>query len=64
MEPPSQKKRAYLILLALPFAGLMVPAIFARAEPALFGFPFFYWYQFAWLFATTALTALVYRQTR
>jgi hypothetical protein len=64
MQPPSQRKRAALILLAVPFAGLMVPALYARQEPALFGFPFFYWYQFAWLFATTALTALVYRQTR
>jgi hypothetical protein len=64
MRPPSQKKNAFLILLTLPFVGLMVPAIYARTEPALFGFPFFYWYQFAWLFATSALTAIVYRQTR
>jgi hypothetical protein len=30
----------------------------------LFGFPFFYWYQFAWLFGSAAVTLLVYRKTR
>jgi Protein of unknown function (DUF3311) len=52
------------LILVLPFIALLVPAFYAHAEPALFGFPFFYWYQFAWLVATSALTALVYRLTR
>jgi hypothetical protein len=30
-------------------------------EPALFGFPFFYWYQLAWVPITSALIWLVYR---
>ncbi len=48
----------------LPFAGLLVPAFYARPDPVLFGFPFFYWYQFAWLLVSAGLTALAYRLTR
>ena len=47
-------------LLILPAIGLLFPAIYARETPALFGFPFFYWYQFAWVFLTAAITGLVY----
>jgi Protein of unknown function (DUF3311) len=48
-------------LLLLPALGLLFPSLYARSTPALFGFPFFYWYQFAWVFVTAAITALVYR---
>jgi hypothetical protein len=47
-------------LLVLPALGLLFPALYARATPTLFGFPFFYWYQFAWVLLTAAITALVY----
>ena len=47
-------------LLLLPAIGLLFPAVYARDTPALFGFPFFYWYQFAWVFLTAAITGLVY----
>jgi Protein of unknown function (DUF3311) len=36
----------------------------ASEDPELFGFPFFYWYQLAWVPLTAALTYLVYRKTR
>jgi hypothetical protein len=36
-------------LLLLPFVGLLWPPLYNRIEPALFGFPFFYWYQLAWI---------------
>ena len=48
------------VLLALPYIALCFPAIYARATPALFGFPFFYWYQFAWVIITSALLYVVY----
>ena len=48
-------------LLLLPAIGLLFPAIYARATPALFGFPFFYWYQFMWVVLTSFLLYLVYR---
>ena len=48
-------------LLLLPALGLLFPVLYARTTPTLFGFPFFYWYQFAWVFITAGITALVYR---
>jgi hypothetical protein len=57
----TKKRNAYWNwLLILPACGLLFPAIYARETPALLGFPFFYWYQFAWVFLTAAITGLVY----
>jgi len=49
------------ILLLLPFAGLLWVPFHNFTEPSLFGFPFFYWYQFAWVPITSLLIWLVYR---
>jgi hypothetical protein len=35
--------------------------MYARATPALLGFPFFYWYQLGWVVLTSALLYAVYR---
>jgi Protein of unknown function (DUF3311) len=56
--------RAWYWLLLIPFLALAFPVLYARAEPTLWGFPFFYWYQFAWLFLTSLVTLLVYVLTR
>jgi len=48
-----------LILLA----GIVVPLLvgtYARVEPRLFGFPFFYWYQLLWVFIAAGLCALAF----
>ena len=50
------------LLLAAPYLGLCFPSLYARATPALFGFPFFYWYQFGWVALTSFLLYIVYRQ--
>ena len=55
--------RRWRILLLLPFLGLLWAPFYNRVEPAFFGLPFFYWYQFLWVFLTPALTWLVYRKT-
>jgi Protein of unknown function (DUF3311) len=44
--------------------GLLYPPLYATEDPELFGFPFFYWYQFAWVPLTAGLTYLVYRKAR
>lgn len=49
------------LLLLLPFLGLLLVPIYNRAEPALFGFPFFYWYQLAWVPLTSLLIYFVYK---
>ena len=36
---------------------------FHRIEPTLFGFPFFYWFQLAWIFVSMIITAAVYYAT-
>jgi hypothetical protein len=67
MAAPTPNRRRFnpwLLLLALPYAGLCFPGLYARATPALFGVPFFYWYQFAWVILTSALLGIVYRATR
>jgi Protein of unknown function (DUF3311) len=56
--------RWWYVLLVLPFAGLLYPPLYARDSPELFGFPFFYWYQFAWVPAAALLTWIVYRALR
>lgn len=51
-------------LLILPFVGLLFPGLYARTSPELLGFPFFYWYQFAWVIASALITGFVYVRTR
>jgi hypothetical protein len=49
------------LLLLLPFIGLLWLPFYNKAEPALWGFPFFYWYQFVWVFVTSILIWIVYQ---
>ncbi len=58
------RRRYWNWLLVLPLLLLVYPGLYARATPELFGFPFFYWYQFAVVIATALLTGLVYWVTR
>lgn len=57
----SRGSRWWLLLLLLPYLGLLYPPLYARLQPELWGFPFFIWYQFLWVFIAVAITALVYR---
>ena len=49
------------LMLLLPFIGLLWLPFYNKAEPALWGFPFFYWYQFVWVFVTSILIWIVYQ---
>uniref|UniRef100_UPI0038B3ECCE DUF3311 domain-containing protein n=1 Tax=Geobacter argillaceus TaxID=345631 RepID=UPI0038B3ECCE len=51
------------LLLLLPFLGLLWPPLYARSEPQLLGFPFFYWYQFLWVILSAIITGFVYLAT-
>ena len=51
-------------LLLISYVALLIPPIYSREAPELFGFPFFYWYQFAWVILSAALTGVVYWRTR
>ncbi len=52
------------ILLVLPFIGLLWLTFYNHELPALFGFPFFYWYQLLWVPATALLIWIVYQHGR
>jgi hypothetical protein len=55
--------RLHHLLLLIPLILLWVP-FYNRAEPALAGVPFFYWYQMAFVPVTVVVTWIVYRLDR
>jgi hypothetical protein len=61
---PKRRRSRWIWLLGLPYLGLCFPQLYARATPALWGFPFFYWYQFAWVILTSALLGVVYTKLK
>jgi peptidoglycan/LPS O-acetylase OafA/YrhL len=66
--PPDPRRRAVLstvaVMLAVPFVALLWVSSYAKDDPRLFGFPFFYWYQFLWVVITAALTAIALAMVR
>ena len=56
-------RRGWYSLLALPFIGTLIPSLYNHARPALFGMPFFYWYQLVWVIVTAALLGIVVSMT-
>ena len=67
VEPTTNSRRTskwWLLPLVLPYAGLLFPQIYVRQTPVLFGFPFFYWYQFLWVILTSAILGMVYRKLK
>ncbi len=61
--PPANKGLLALagVLLLIPIVALMWVSSYSRIEPRLGSFPFFIWYQFLWVFLTSALTYTAYR---
>lgn len=57
-------KRTIYWLLIVPFIATLVPPFYARQEPSLFGFPFFYWYQIVWIVLAAVLVWAIYVATR
>jgi hypothetical protein len=57
-------KRFFYWLLVVPFVATLVPPFYARREPSLFGFPFFYWYQILWIVLSALLVWWIYLATR
>ncbi|MBW0089742.1 DUF3311 domain-containing protein [Pseudonocardia sp. KRD-184] len=70
-EPTSRPPRhqdglrvnAWNLLLLVPFLMLVTPW-FNSVEPVVFGMPFFYWSQFAWVPVGVVCVAIVYVMTR
>ncbi len=49
----------YALLLPAVVVPLLVP-LYDRADPTLFGFPFYYWFQFALIIGAAVLTLTAY----
>ena len=61
MIRPEKKGRVWFrLLLLIPFIVLLCPPFYNYRDPALFGFPFFYWFQLLWVVLTAIITAFVY----
>ena len=61
--PPANKGLLAVagVLLVIPIIALLLVGTYAKDEPRLGGWPFFFWYQFLWVFITSALTYTAYR---
>ena len=59
-RPVKRKYSPVLWLLIIPFIVLLIPPIYNHVDPTLFGIPFFYWFQLAWVIITAIITAIVY----
>jgi hypothetical protein len=55
------KRRVWYVILFIPFFVAIWVPLFNRVEPALYGIPFFYWFQFIWIVVAAIVTALAYR---
>lgn len=61
---PPRTNRHWLWLLVLPWIAMIWVPSYNRVDPMLWGFPFFYWYQLAWVLISAVITGFVYLMTR
>lgn len=58
---PRARRRHWLLILALLAPAFVLPLwvpLYDRADPELFGFPFFFWFQIAMIGVAVVLTTL------
>ena len=61
-SPPAKPLRLWHYgVLLVPYIGLLCPWFYSSWNPDILGVPFFYAYQFLWIFLSAGLTGLVYR---
>jgi hypothetical protein len=51
------------LLLLMPFVALLWVPFYNSIEPSIWGIPFFYWYQFLWVFLTSVLIIWVHHKS-
>jgi hypothetical protein len=62
--PTRSASRWWYLLLLAPFVALLWPPFYAKAEPRLGGWPFFYWFQLVLVALGVICTSAVYLATR
>ena len=60
----AQSSSWWSLLLLIPFVALLWVPFYNRLDPAIFGIPFFYWYQFIWVILTSLIILVVDSRTR
>jgi hypothetical protein len=53
-------RRFWRVLLLVPVLAVLAVPVFNRAGPALWGFPFFYWYQMLWIILCSVTAGAVF----
>jgi hypothetical protein len=56
-------RRVAYVLLVLECVVILIPSIYGRLTPKLFGIPFFYWFQLLWILVAMVVTGVVYLLT-
>jgi Protein of unknown function (DUF3311) len=66
MKGAEKKEKAswWYLLFVLQYAVILWPPLYNKAEPAVLGVPFFYWFQLAWVVVSAVIPAVVYFATR
>ena len=66
MKGAQKKEKAswWYLLFVVQYAVILWPPLYNKAEPAVLGVPFFYWFQLAWVVVSAVITAVVYFATR
>ena len=60
--PGVRRSLAYALLVA-ECVVILVPSVYGRLAPKLFGIPFFYWFQLLWILVAMVITGIVYLLT-
>jgi hypothetical protein len=63
-EPPRTDRSPWNWLLLVPIVVPLLTPLFNAYEPRLFGFPMFYWLQFAFILVGVGTTSIVYQRTK
>lgn len=53
-------RRLAYTLLVIESVIILIPSIYGRPTPKLFGFPFFYWFQLLWIIVGMVVTGIAY----
>ncbi|CAN5852710.1 hypothetical protein BH18ACT7_BH18ACT7_05680 [soil metagenome] len=66
-NPPTRQTRdrsPWYWLLVIPVVVPLLVPVFNRTDPTLFGWPFFYWAQIAFIGVGVLTTTVVYQKTK
>lgn len=60
MATGTNKRSMWYWLLLIPYIFCLWVPYYNRIDPTFDGIPFFYWYQFLWVFLASAIIGVVY----